>query len=162
MGKEGILTFLGFAGIITIIVVLLNLPPVQIQTKEISELDVSYDNKINLYDVVVWNKGGTIGGNLFFVPNICIYASASDNISCTHNGYNSDNPCSNGICETINAGELSSKDNFHLVLPKDNLESFNFNITARGYVSFLTLASDKIFLDCKLNKTTEKYNCIEN
>ncbi len=162
MAKEGILAFLGFAGIITIVIIILNLPQIKIQTKDMSELSVSYNNKIDIYDDVVWNKGGTIGGNLFFVPNVCIYASVSNNISCTHNGYNPDNPCSKGICETVNAGDLSSKDDFHLTLPKRDLENFVLNITAKGYVSFLILSSDIKSFNCNINKTTNKYNCVES
>lgn len=152
--------FIGFLGLITIIVVVLNIPQIQIQTKDVSNLEVS-NNKINIRDIVVWNKGGTVGGNLFFTPNICIYASVSNNISCTHKGYGSDIPCDRGICGTVSPGELSQKDILHLQLKEENIDNFILNITAKGYVSFLTLTTDSKSLNCSLNKTNNRYDCTE-
>lgn len=147
--------------IIAIIIAVINIPQIQIQTKDINSLSVS-NNKVTIRDVVVWNKGGTIGGNLFFTPDVCIYGSVNNNITCIHNGYSSDSPCNNGVCGTVNAGELSQKDIFNLQLPNENVNNFTLNITAKGYVSIITIAKDSISLNCSINKTNKKYDCVEN
>jgi len=161
MTRSSVGASLGFIGIITIIVVILNLPHIQIQTKNLDNLYISYDKKLIIDDIVVWNRGGTVGGNLFFVPNVCLYASVDRNISCIHKGYNQNNPCSTGICENVESGELSSSDRLELTFPKDNLENFTINITAKAYISSLKIASEVKYLNCNLNKTNDLYFCIE-
>ena len=138
---------------IGIIVIVLTWPILQIQTKNL----ISENNKLTL-TTSVWNKGGDISGFSLITPNVCIYYSLSNNLTCSHKGYDDYSDCSIGICSKVSPGDLSSEDLLTITTPNQKT-NFSFNISTFGTLGFIPVARDSKSIFCQLNSSIQKYDC---
>ena len=162
MSKSGVGSIVVFIAIIFFII---TFPTLEISPKfdnpKNNSLQIDYSG-IAKVTVGVWNKGGNIAGVNLITPQSCLSLIGLEdyNISCVHDSYKGDLPCSSQVCDESPVGKISANQEMRMFFSKDNLPSqFQFVIKLNPSVGPINLPEKNASFTCLLSDSKYLYFC---